>query len=269
MKGASYRALREDDAVHVWQGVASDHPEPGAAELLSAEERALAVRRSGRAGIRYANIHAAVRRVLARYLESDPGEIRLGRQPCPRCPDPAHGRPAVVWPPTGLDFNLSRSGGHWLLALTADRQVGVDIEDPRLLDDFTGTSLFVMSREELAHLASLADEEARTAAFFRGWTRKEAVVKASGVGIVADLSAIEVRPQDAGAVLVRHRELRGPDSWIVQDLPLGPGRYAALAREAGSTGPVFLAGDHGFTAVPVHLPVPPALTEPAGLPAAA
>ncbi|MFG2877351.1 4'-phosphopantetheinyl transferase family protein [Streptomyces sp. NPDC048337] len=259
MNGASYRTLRETDAVHVWQGEASDLPEPGAMELLSEDERALAARRSQRAGTRYANIHAEVRRILARYLETGPREIRLGRQHCPRCPDPSHGRPQVVWPPTGLDFNLSRSGRHWLLAVAADRQIGVDIEDPRLLDDFTGTSLFVMSEEELRYLNGLPDEEARTEAFFRGWTRKEAVVKASGVGIVADLSTVDVQPRRTSPVVVHHAEPRGPDTWVVQDLPLGPDRYAALAREADSTGPVILIGTSAHPGSYLRLPSPSAL----------
>jgi 4'-phosphopantetheinyl transferase len=266
MHDASYRSLRENDAVHLWQGRARDEPDPGELALLSEEERAIAARRPAPVGTWYAHAHAEVRRILAGYCNADPRELRMGRWPCPRCPDPAHGRPRLLFPRTGLDFNLSRSGPYWLLAVAAERPVGVDLETARALDDIWNTSLVVMSRAELRHLASLPDDGTRTAAFYRAWTRKEAVAKASGVGVVADLSTIDVRPHLAGPVAVRHVEPRGPDLWLVRDLPIGPDRYAALAREPQATGPVLLIDPAGprtsltQLAAPAAAPPCPALT---------
>ncbi|MFE4960956.1 4'-phosphopantetheinyl transferase family protein [Streptomyces sp. NPDC056653] len=236
---AEFERLRTQDAVHIWRGRAPDVLLPEDAALLSAAELEVVRRRSQQAAIRYAAAHAALRRILARYLGEPPEQIRLGRQPCPRCKHPEHGRPRIDWPPSGLDFNLSRSGGHWLLAVVADRQVGADVEDGRTVD-VQGSSTIVLTDDELAHMRAQPTEELRLEAFFRCWTRKEAVVKASGVGIVADLSAIEVRPADDGPVRVSHVEPNGPDTWTVQNMPAGPGLFAALAREAGSTGPVLL-----------------------------
>ncbi|MFC8361391.1 4'-phosphopantetheinyl transferase family protein, partial [Streptomyces griseorubiginosus] len=114
---AEFERLRAQDAVHVWRGRAPDALLPEDAVLLSAAELDIVRRRSQQAAVRYAGAHAALRRILARYLGEPPEQIRLGRQPCPRCEHPGHGRPRIDWPPTGLDFNLSRSGGHWLLAV--------------------------------------------------------------------------------------------------------------------------------------------------------
>ncbi|MFE0805765.1 4'-phosphopantetheinyl transferase family protein [Streptomyces sp. NPDC058812] len=236
---AEFERLRTQDAVHVWRGRAPDALLPEDTALLSAAELGIVRRRSPQAAVRYAGAHAALRRVLARYLGEPPERIRLGRQPCPRCRHPEHGRPRIDWPPSGLDFNLSRSGGHWLLAVVADHQVGADVEDGRTVD-VQGSSAIVLTDDELAHMRAQPTEELRLAAFFHCWTRKEAVVKASGVGIVADLRTIEVRPADDGPVRVTHAEPNGPDTWTVQNLPVGPGLFAALAREAGSTGPVLL-----------------------------
>ncbi|MGW7363959.1 4'-phosphopantetheinyl transferase family protein [Streptomyces sp. NPDC054841] len=260
--GAEYRSLTENDAVHIWQGRVPELPDPADAALLSEEELLVVRRRTPQTGVRYAGAHAALRRILARYLGTPPRSIGFGRRRCPRCDDPEHGRPSVSRPATGLDFNLSRSGPYWIVAVVAGRQIGVDLEDARTLD-FNGSAELVMSTSELAHLRAQNTEAARMNAFFRSWTRKEAVVKASGVGIVADLRAVDVRPDVAGPVLVRHREPAGPDSWLVQDLPAGPHLFAALAREAGSTGPVILRGYHDGSAVP--LPAPP-LTEGAVTP---
>ncbi|GGK46617.1 4'-phosphopantetheinyl transferase family protein [Streptomyces flaveus] len=253
MHDASYRSLRETDAVHVWRGDAPDHDDPAVFALLSSDERAAVARRPAPVGTRYAHAHAAVRRILAGYLDADPRELRLGRRPCPRCPNPAHGRPRVVFPRTGLDFNLSRSGAYWLLAVTAERPIGVDLEITRPHADLWLTTSTFMSPAELRHLAGLQDEAARVAAYYRAWTRKEAVVKADGVGVVADLRTVEVGPHLPGPVPVRHIESRGPQWWLVHDLPLGPGTYGALAREPESTGPVLLVDPAapGFTAIPV------------------
>jgi 4'-phosphopantetheinyl transferase len=253
MHDASYRSLRETDAVHVWRGEAPDHDDPTVLALLSPDERAAAARRPAPVGTRYAHAHAAVRQILAGYLGSDPRRLRLGRRPCPRCPNPAHGRPCVVFPRTGLDFNLSRSGAHWLLAVTAERPIGVDLELARPDADLWLTSSAFMSPAELRHLTDLPDAAARADAYYRAWTRKEAVVKADGVGVVEDLRTVDVAPHLPGPVPVRHRASRGPRRWLVHDLPLGPGAYGALAREPGSGGPVLLVDPaaRGFTAVPV------------------
>ncbi|MFF0091750.1 4'-phosphopantetheinyl transferase family protein [Streptomyces canus] len=234
---AAYEQLRDHDAVHIWRGRAPDTLAPDATDLLSDDEAAMVRRLPEPAAARYAAAHAAVRRVLSGYLGVPPREVVLGRRPCPRCAHPEHGRPRIDWPPTDLDFNLSRSGPHWLLAVVVGHQVGVDLEDDRSLD-VEGASRFVMSASELTHILSAPGGPARTHAFFRCWTRKEAVVKAIGVGIITDLSAVDVQPAADGPVLVAHAEPTGPDTWVVQDLPVTDGVFAALAREAGATGPV-------------------------------
>ncbi|MFJ9099157.1 4'-phosphopantetheinyl transferase family protein [Streptomyces sp. NPDC102405] len=234
---AAYEQLRDHDAVHIWRGRAPDTLAPDATDVLSDDETAMVRRLPEPAAGRYAAAHAAVRRVLSGYLGVPPREVVLGRRPCPRCAHPEHGRPRIDWPPTDLDFNLSRSGPHWLLAVVVGHQVGVDLEDDRSLD-VEGASRFVMSASELTHILSAPDGPARTHAFLRCWTRKEAVVKAIGVGIITDLSEVDVQPATDGPVLVAHTEPTGPDTWVVQDLPVTDGAFAALAREAGATGPV-------------------------------
>ena len=80
-----------------------------------------------------------------------------------------------------------------------------------------------------AHACSPAESVADADAFYRLWTRKEAVVKGSGVGVATDLRRVEVRP-DRATALVGHRGAEGgPDTWAVRDLPAGPGHRAAVA----------------------------------------
>ncbi|WP_073920516.1 4'-phosphopantetheinyl transferase family protein [Streptomyces sp. CB00455] len=232
------RSLRDTGAVHVWQGRAPGLLAPADRAVLSEQEREQLRGMAAGAGVHYAGVHAAVRRILARYTGVEAAALRLGRRPCPRCGGAAHGRPGIEWPDSGLEFNLSRSGAHWLLAVAAGRQVGVDIEDGAASGFCEESSLLVMSRAEIAHIEGQPDAQSRRAEFFRCWTRKEAVLKASGVGIVVDLPSVEVWPETRPAVLVRHEEPTGPATWRVEDLPLGPPLFGAVAQELGSAGPV-------------------------------
>ncbi|MFD8687486.1 4'-phosphopantetheinyl transferase family protein [Streptomyces sp. NPDC059651] len=130
---------------------------------------------------------------------------------------------------TPLRFSLSRSGPFWALAVsTVD--LGVDIEERREVD-VHGIGEFALSVAEREFLAGLAESD-RQAAFFRCWTRKEAVVKASGHGLSANLRTVEVMTSTAPWALVDHAPAIAPDGWAVGDLPVFPGLCMALAYRA-------------------------------------
>jgi phosphopantetheine--protein transferase-like protein len=72
-----------------------------------------------------------------------------------------------------------------ILAVTAGREVGVDIEMHSRSINWPQTAPEVFSPAELAYVASQPTEETRKEAFFRIWTRKEALLKAIGKGAAA------------------------------------------------------------------------------------
>ncbi|MBO1334098.1 4'-phosphopantetheinyl transferase superfamily protein [Streptomyces sp. VRA16 Mangrove soil] len=227
-------------AVHVWHGRVPDVPDPDDVALLDAAELRTYQGRSAPFDGHYAGAHAAVRRILAdQYLGCPPSAIRFGRHACPRCADATHGRPRVVAPATRLDFSLSRSGAYWLLAVTAGGQVGIDLEVHGGLD-LAGMAEVALSAGELAALDTLGSEPEREAFFLRSWTRKEAILKAAGIGIVAELRSLDVSPQRDGQVSVACTDPAVRGVWRVEDLPLGPGLSAAVARRHGDPGPVLL-----------------------------
>ena len=229
--------------VHAWHGRTGERSsvpgEPRESDLaiLSADERSRCgrfIRQADRA--RFAAAHAAVRRLLSCYLAAGPAGIRFGRTPCCECGSTEHGPPRIDWPPTDITCNLSGSGDHWLLAITRGRRVGVDIEVPRDVD--TGQlALVCLTVAEQQYLSAHREDE-QLDVFYRCWTRKEAVLKACGVGLSSSLRELEVAPGRAGPVEVRHSCKAGPDRWIVQDLPVlaGQDRTAdrALAPSAGA-----------------------------------
>ena len=211
--------------VHVWRVSADCLSTTADWELLSQEERHRALAfRFPRDRVRWIRAHAALRGVLRNYVgDGPPLRFRLGR----------FGKPELE-ESSGLRFNLAHSGQWALIAVARDRDVGIDVEEVSL-DDIAPVLPTTFSRVERAALAGLSGR-ARIEAFYRGWARKEAFVKALGLGLRADLTAFEVF---VDAPLSRLVSLRAPfrDShWMLADVTLDSRHKAALVVEG--TGPV-------------------------------
>jgi 4'-phosphopantetheinyl transferase len=236
MDAGDYREVFDAGVTHVWYGTTVGAPSGDDLAVLSAAERDRTRQMAEQAGRNYAGAHVAVRRILSRYLTTDPSRLRMGRLRCPECGGTDHGAPCVVWPPSELSYSLSRSGPHWLLGITAGFQLGVDLEASLSFVDAEQVAPMVLSPDELAHLRAQPDEGARFGEFLRCWTRKEAVLKASGIGLMADVSSVDVQPATKAPVFVRHAAVTGPGAWVVEDIGLGGGRWAAIAREPAGAG---------------------------------
>ncbi|MFF4187557.1 4'-phosphopantetheinyl transferase family protein [Streptomyces sp. NPDC001691] len=224
--------LESDTAVaHAWWWRAGDGPaDPADLALLSKEERDRAARfvHAGAAAGFVAG-RAASRRILSELLDVPPAEIGLGRRPCPGCGDPLHGPPAVLHPRSPWWISISHTEGCGMLAV-ARVPVGVDVEVVREfpIEELAPTALTESERGVVLG----AEGDARTRAFLRCWTRKEAVLKAVGVGITTDLSQVETRPEHAGPAVVATGVPGTPASWAVTDLAIPAAWAAALAVPA-------------------------------------
>jgi 4'-phosphopantetheinyl transferase len=237
--------------IQVWHGAtdhgATDHgaagqgPRESDLEILSAAERARCerlVRPADR--VRFAVTHAAVRRVLAGYLGTGPAQIQFGRVRCCGCGDAEHGPPRIDWPATDLTFSLSGSADHWALAVGRGRPLGVDIEVPRAVN-VTELARACLTAAEQDFLAA-APEPDRLRVFYRCWTRKEAVLKACGLGLAGPMGVLDTQPGSTGPAEVGHACPAGPSRWLVQDLPVPAGSpwLGAIAQPAGQAGRICL-----------------------------
>jgi 4'-phosphopantetheinyl transferase len=186
------------DGVHVWR-IALDLPRQRVADLtplLSGEEQA----RAGQflceeARRRFVVSHGATRRILSRYLDQRPEEIRFvtdGRGK-PHLATSA-GAPAIC-------FSLSHSGELALCAVAEGRNLGVDVEQIRAVSAWREITDRYFSAGERQALRSLAVDQAREA-FFQGWTRKEAYSKALGEGVSQRWTAFTVSLQPGAAAEV-------------------------------------------------------------------
>jgi 4'-phosphopantetheinyl transferase len=242
------------EVVRVWYGqVDTARFDPSDVGLLGPQERDRYLRfHRDDSARRYAAAHAAVRRVLGRFLCTAPAAVRLTRHPCPVCGSEDHGPPRAVGPGGAVAVSISRSGVHWTLAVTRDGPIGVDVEDARPTS-FDGVARRCLSEDERRYLAGLAAPH-RLSAFYRCWTRKEAVVKACGVGLATDLRSVRVRPWRPGAVVVVHEAGTGPGWWTVVDVATGPDRFTALARPVDRAASLIVHEEPVPVAVDLHAP---------------
>jgi 4'-phosphopantetheinyl transferase len=143
---------------------------------LSAGERTRAARlRDPVARRRFTARCAFVRRVLGAASGVSPGDVTLIYG--------AHGKPEMAHS-SALRFNQAHSENILALALTFNRDVGIDVEVVRLRPDLADVAKDSFAPEEWDFLRARPASE-RTAAFYRRWTRNEAVAKAAGSGIAS------------------------------------------------------------------------------------
>ncbi|MEU9097825.1 4'-phosphopantetheinyl transferase superfamily protein [Streptomyces sp. NPDC048361] len=229
--------LEPDTAVaHAWWWRTGDSsPDPADLALLSEGERERAAKIvHPPTAVGFVAGRAASRRILSELLGVAPARIGLGRRPCPGCGDPLHGPPAVLYPQSPLWISISHTNGCGMLAV-ARVPVGVDVEGVRdfPVEELAGSAL---TESESRVVLGAPEGPDRTRAFLRSWTRKEAVLKAVGVGITTDLRAVETRPESAGPVVVAAGVPGTPGSWTVTDLAVPDAWAAAISVPAGSDG---------------------------------
>lgn len=145
-------------------------------ETLSPDEREREARGRPAGRARFGAARLALRQVLARYVEVEPRELvfEYGE----------HGRPqlAAGLAAGDLDFNLSHSGSHALIALLRGGRVGVDLQRIEPARDLRGLAERFYAVAEVEALRRLeGDAFART--FFQLWSCREAYVKALGTSI--------------------------------------------------------------------------------------
>lgn len=213
--------------VHVWRAGLDLDPAllTPLTDTLSIDERGRATRYSSPLHRdRWVAARGILRRILARYLRTDPALIRFSYG--------AHGKPAVEGGDgDGLCFTLSHAGGLALYAVTMGRRVGIDVEVPRHDLDIEAIGARHFSAAEARALAAQSAGR-RAEAFFRCWTRKEAYIKALGLGLTCPLGRFTVSLGPQPALLADADDPGAPGRWSLHALEPGSGYVAALAVES-------------------------------------
>lgn len=167
--------------VHVWCASIADEPLlADVLPLLDGEERASSNRFRFEADRARAIIgRGTLRRLLGHYLDRPPQSLQFDVD--------AYGKPSL----RGHDiaFNIAHSGRYVLLALSLHGRLGVDVEELRegnVADDCA--HYFTATEQRVIHALPAP---ARPREFFRLWTRKEACLKATGMGLSLPLDAFD------------------------------------------------------------------------------
>lgn len=166
--------------------------------------------------------HAGLRAILAGALGADPTELTFDAD--------AAGKPALAgrWRQQ-MSFNLSHSGGTALIALAPAGRVGVDVEAVRPVPDWPRIVRSHFSAAETSALARLSGEEGRRA-FFACWTRKEAFVKAVGLGLAMPLDRFTVSlPPEPPALVAAGDGAETARGWSLIHLQPAPDHVGAAA----------------------------------------
>jgi 4'-phosphopantetheinyl transferase len=206
--------VTDADTCTVWWATPAD-PHQALAALLDPDEKARVEQlRRPQDRVRRLLGAAVLRLAAGAATGTDPAAVHVERH-CPTCPQP-HGRPTL--PGTGLHASISHSGDRIAVALTAAGPVGVDVEVVHAVD----VELLAPS------VLHPAERAADLPAFFRYWTRKEALVKATGDGITIGLHRLHVSAPEEPPVLHEYPDRPGLAA-ALHDLTPDEGYAASLA----------------------------------------
>jgi len=217
------------DEVHVWRATLDQTPSQIQSYLhhLAADEQARAERfHFERDREHFIVARGVLRAILGGYLKRAPERLSFCYS--------SHGKPALAGESgeDAIHFNVSHSHEIALFAVTRGREVGIDVERIRsnlAVEEIAGR---FFSRQEVAMLRALPTEKQREA-FFRGWTRKEAYLKARGEGLSLPLDQFDVSlaPGEPAAILGTQPDSSEASRWSLQEVTPAPGYVAALAVE--------------------------------------
>jgi 4'-phosphopantetheinyl transferase len=171
---------------------------------------------------RYVIAHFSLRDVLGRYLEAEPAQLEFSID--------EYGKPALL--EHKLEFNLSHSGSFALVAVTQHRIIGVDVE--RMREGISSHSIArqYFSPAEVAEFDAIPVEQRETA-FFACWTRKEAFIKAKGLGLSLPLDSFDVSltPNEPAILRAVRPQPQEAARWKLRSLDVAPRHAGAVAVE--------------------------------------
>lgn len=178
-----------------------------------------------RAVRQYVVSRAMQRQLLANYVGGSPGDISFGVV--------AMGKPTLSRPnEIGLKFNTTHSGNLVIIAVTKDRDVGVDAEKVRPVPRALQVARRFFSEEEHRALASLPERELDLA-FLSIWVKREGTAKARGDSVWRGLASWKNGELEPMA-----------KEWTVASLDLGP-EFVGVAVARGDDWRIVMRGRPG------------------------
>lgn len=193
----SYIPVLKPHEAHVWCAQLDAAEVSTYFSLLNTEEKSRAQRFHFTKDQNHFTVaRGLLRKILSQYLSTTPTELQFQYNP--------HGKPFLKNYPD-LQFNISHANGMALYAITREESIGIDIEFMGRACDIDGIAERFFSANEYTTLQNVTGQE-KIQAFFNGWARKEAFLKALGAGLSYPLAQVEVSliPQQPAMLLALH-----------------------------------------------------------------
>lgn len=188
-------------------------------DLLSDDERQRAARYlHPRPRQQFIAARGSLRRLLARYTGDDPRAIAFTTT--------GNGKPCMV--SGALLFNVSHSGEGALIALSREIEVGVDLEWLRPRESFMDMARRYFTLQEAEAIGDLRS-------FYAVWTRKEAFLKALGLGLAGGLERFAVSHDEPARVLHIDGDTEAGRRWTLVSLEPDQGAVGAVAFQGVGT----------------------------------
>src|SRR5450631_525772 len=152
---------------------------------------------------RYITGRRSLRFLLSNYLSLDPLEIRIVAE--------KGQKPFIENPGFQIRFNISHSG-QWVVVALAQDELGIDIEEINPSFDYSD---LLREHFSLAEQQFITTAKLPASAFYFLWTRKEAVMKAEGIGLYENLKTVPVldQPLSNGGCIKK---------WTIKSFSLSP-----------------------------------------------
>jgi 4'-phosphopantetheinyl transferase len=204
--------------IHIWLIDLQLTPEEEVSRfaLLSEDEKQRARRfQLAKHQRRFIAARSSLRTILSFYLATPPEAIQFIYS--------EHHKPFLAPAHhSSIQFNLTHSSDTAVIAVNKQFAVGVDIEKMKPKEMLPLAKRF-FSQQEYTALSTLPAQEQITA-FYRLWSRKEALIKAVGKGLFIPLSSFSVSHDDKLEEITLENE-----RWSLVTLPLLKDYQTALA----------------------------------------
>lgn len=194
-------------------------------QMLCPDERLRAARWCSEAKRRrFVVSHAALRIVLGHHLQKEANEVEISLSQA--------GKPYLA-DSSGVSFNMSHSHELAVIAVTRDRNVGIDIEyvtpKPRVLQALRP----YLSGDEDG-LLSMTPPGERNRRMLRYWVAREAVFKAFGRGGAGLPDSCSVPLEDESACAWQELLSAEGANWLVRPIHVEDAYVGALAIEGSA-----------------------------------
>lgn len=189
-------------------------------KLLSKDETEKADRfRFEKDTIQYIVSRGYLRRILSDYIQTNAESIIFSYT--------EFGKPFIN--NSEVYFNLSHSGDWCLIAVSLIKEIGIDIEKIREIDDVLKIAEKYFALNEYEHLKSFEGIK-QLNEFFRIWTLKESFIKAIGEGLSFPLKNFSVLSgKNNSPVLKLFDNKKEGTNWKLLNLDSESGYYSSLA----------------------------------------